>query len=201
MLLLLALILLCILLLALGYLYLKGTVYAVGPAHVLFCAEANEKYQTEKCNIDMIREAISERPQTYTTTLEFPNFDTDSEPSDKPDPISTHCPLLLAYRYSYERTSEQAEECRLFMNDTVFFPFDFAKSNKLQKDLNSYNLYRQNKLKSFSRCELQQCHIKRQRVAVRDLTGRLEPYNFNECIRKNRGLKLQFKLDNSEDDL
>ena len=173
---------------------LKGKVYAVGPAHVLFCAEANEKYQTERCDISSIRKTVSH--QNCTVTIKLPVFEENAEPTDQPI-IPTDHPQLLEYRYRYSEIGEQAEDF-LFMNDLVFFPINRDKAEALQRELNSYNLFRYNQLKSFSIDELQQLHNERQKVAVRNLKGRLHPYTFQEDIENKKGLRLLFVLDKDD---
>ena len=178
---------------------LKGKVYAVGPAHVLFCPEANEKYQTERCDISSIRETIESSHQNYAVTIKLPVFQENAEPTEnEPEPVPTYHPLLLAYRYRYSETEEQAEEFQLFMNDLVLFQIDRVKAKALQKDLKSYNISRHDQMKSLSIDELQQLHNKRQKVAVRNLKGRLHPYDLAKDIKDNKGLRLLFVLDKDD---
>ena len=90
-----------------------------------------------------------------------------------------HSPLI-GYRYVYhpeDYEHRRGEEFR-YQNDCAFLPFRANKRDEvenLKKDLKSYNLCRQDKLKETSYGELRAYHANATGIKVKGFYGKLDP--------------------------
>ena len=113
-------------------------------------------------------------------------------------------PPLIGYRYNYQKAefNKNPGEHKLFMNDSLFLPFDvnkYQEAKELQRDLKDYNLARQEELKPTSLKDLQAYHNENAAIAVKQFKGNLISVDVNEDIKKGTGLRLSFVLSKGED--
>ena len=94
--------------------------------------------------------------------------------------------------------TEKFEEHKRFMNDSALLPIPADKRNeaiRLQKELDSFNIYRQAILQKTSYKELQEYHRCKTRVMVHDFLGMLDPtVDIEQDVLDGKALKLTFVL-------
>ena len=135
------------------------------------------------------------------------------------EPFSPAHPPLIGYRYKFQTKDAgqfearqfetgqseagksdtgQFEEHKRFMNDSALLPIPADKRDeaiRLQKELDSFNIYRQAILQKTSYKELQEYHRCKTRVMVHDFLGMLDPtVDIEQDVLDGKALKLTFVL-------
>ena len=184
------------------------------PAHALFEEEANKRFQNNHELVDRLRHVIDIYQRSQEFKIQHPdlvniaaqnqagagNFTHFQKWLDE-ETISLAHPLLIGYRYNYQPSSE-IPEYKTYLNDSVFLPFEENQRDKaieMQKDLYSYNMFRQDEIKrTISTNEVDQLqidHANQTAVEVKGFTGYLSPaMDVEEYKSEGKGLRLRFLL-------
>ena len=173
-------------------LLLQNKVYAVTAAHLLFNKEAQSLYQLIPCNIDSVRQNITDPAKKIV--LRVPGAETTSTSCNVFD--VTEPRILLAFRYRPKSNEEQQVDCKQFMNDSVFFEIDENQAVRWQDQLKHSNPCHQEKLYRTDLKRLKDLHERRQDVVVKSLKGKLSPtFCFKSDLKNDKALSLTFALE------
>ena len=192
------------------------------PAHALFDKAANNRFKLDHQIAGRIRHFIENDENDPSFAVENPYLVncTKSKPEPKDaecqsakektlyslkwhpaQPLSPGRPLLVGYRYTYRSdVSEQIGEYRKFANDAVFLPFEPGNKKEaedLQRELYSFNLYRQDQLHETDYQALIGYYKKptKTAIAVKGFRGYLNPgFDISEYEPRNKALMLEFVL-------
>ena len=161
---------------------------------MLFCDEANEKFQSAECNIDKVRELVQTQPPIRRISIRLANTETT---------FPTRQPPLVAYRYNYKYPKHPfvPSQCKVFKHDCVLFPFDPSEVSKLQKDVFSSNTVRVGELKRITSLkQLQRYHTIQAPIAIHNYEGNLYyRTDVYEDLKQGKGLDLSFVLTSTDD--
>lgn len=170
--------------------------YAVGPAHVMFCDTANRVYMSEDCDVAKIRREVEADPPSHA--IEIAVGGKVLQPTRAP---------LIGYRYEYkdefdDESVQESDELdhQLCMNDIALFPFDMSEAQGVQRELEDLKLWhRLEQLESVSSVKDFVRYCNKQPIAVKGFTGELvEYFSIQELLNRCFGIHFTFRLTSSQ---
>ena len=182
--------------------------YAVIPAHSLFSAEANDRFQRDPTAAGRIRYFFENDDASTEVSIQYPSFKMSNTGS--PDVYlhsaenlmfsSESAQFPIGYRYKCRFGDYKEDEfSRFCANDVALLPFSSHKRSEaeaMQKSLNSYNMARVDELKETSIEDLQQYHRSGTPIMVKGYKGKLDPtVDVRQLQHDGFGLFITFLLE------
>ena len=177
----------------------------------MFGKKANRALQEDNEAAEKIRSAINIYQKSQEFSLQYPVLQNVTSPSSTgaeqgtfirsylPEEIvSPGEPILIGYRYNFQPGDDIAEH-KKFLNDSLFLPFQPDQredAEKMQKELKSLNMLRQDEIKNTSSADLQTFYNQRTHIEIKDCLGNLDrsvDVTFDE--QTGKGLRLRFTLE------